>query len=119
MMELFHNAALKPRVHHWGTGATEMVWSIDINSCRRNALLMAPLPSFDFTDEPEPYDPKRFADYDLYWVGNGDELEFESCPCSSRRNCDNYVHRPSLHATARAALSRSWPLSPGRREALS
>ena len=88
MMELFHNAALKPRVHHWGTGATEMAWSIDINSCRRNALLMAPLPSFDFTDEPETYDPQRFKDYDFYWVDNGHDLEMEGCPCGTRRRCE-------------------------------
>ena len=68
MMELFNNAAPKPKVHHGGRGATEMVWSIDINSCRRNALLMAPLPSFEFKGEPEPYDPQRFEEYDFYWV---------------------------------------------------
>ena len=39
MMELFHNAALKPRVHHWGTGGVKKVYSVDINSCRRNVLL--------------------------------------------------------------------------------
>ena len=44
MMELFHNAALKPKQIHWGVGVSDplkTVWSIDINRCRRNALLHA------------------------------------------------------------------------------
>ena len=62
VMELFE-ATPKPKQIHWGLGAVgeegplDTIWSVDINGCRRNALLLAEsLPSFNFTDEPEPYD---------------------------------------------------------------
>ena len=61
--------------------------SIDINSCRWNALLVAPLPSLDFKDEPEPYDPQRFEEHDFYWVDNEVELEMEGCSCGRRDAC--------------------------------
>ena len=61
-----------------GLGSLDRVWSIDINGCRRNALLHAKrLPSFDFTDEPE----KRFDDYDFFWVDNGVDIGYEACDC--------------------------------------
>jgi hypothetical protein len=47
-MELFYNAGLKPRQLHYGTGGRKdgellaSVSSIDINGCRRNALLSEP-----------------------------------------------------------------------------
>jgi len=94
MMELFHNAALKPKQIHWGCGTygpdgpVETVWSIDINGCRRNALLHAEyLPAFEFTDEPEDYDPARFQDYDFFWVDNDKKLPLERCECECRMYC--------------------------------
>jgi hypothetical protein len=70
MMEVFQNAAQKPKQIHWGIGVSnplEPVWSIDINACRRNALLHVEyLPSFEFTDELEDYDLNRFHEYDFF-----------------------------------------------------
>ena len=93
VMELFNNTP-KPRQIHWGLGAVgeegslATVWSVDINGCRRNALLLAKsLPSFNFTDEPEPYNPAQFDQYDFLWVDNGVDLEGEGyCGCVARGN---------------------------------
>jgi hypothetical protein len=92
MMNLFNNAALKPKQIHWGIGVSgddplKTVWSIDINGCRRNALLHAEyLPSFEFTDDLESYDVNRFDEYDFFWVDNGVELNLERCECD-RATC--------------------------------
>jgi hypothetical protein len=89
VMELF-DATPKPKQIHWGLGAVgeegplDTIWSVDINGCRRNALLLAEsLPSFNFTDEPEPYNPAH--QYDFLWVDNGVDLEGEGhCGCVAR-----------------------------------